>query len=300
VILQGLTIAPSAQTWLAKAELPRLLHVFGPACNLVDENGNLLSVVLSSIGPQPFALVVRLEDDGQELPFDFGHHLSLDSSVSLEDGLLCIGPLVVETESAIRWSPRPPWSDIQPAALHKAAVLASTLLKDEASPASIAAKALGLRDYLLHEQVTMAWQVLSQGILAYDGTLCRVGAAQLAGLGPGLTPAGDDFLVGVLYGLWASWPPDVAARLAEDIVQEASARTTKLSAAWLKAAGAGEAGEIWHRLWRAAIEDDHRQLLVTCRRVLATGETSGADTLAGLVAVLDLLQAPDGTLAGFP
>lgn len=291
MILRGLSIAPSAQDWLANAELPRLLHVFGPVCNLADESGRMLSVVLPSIGSQPFALVVRPQNDDNGLSFAFNGHLSLNSKISLEDRLLCMGPLVVETESAIRWSPRPPWSDIQPAALRKTGELASSLLKEEATPASIAAKALGQRDYLFHEQVAMAWQILSQGILANDGTLCRMGAAKLAGLGPGLTPAGDDFLVGVLYGLWASRPANAAARLAQEIAQEASARTTKLSAAWLKAAGAGEAGEVWHQLWRAAIEDDDRQMLVTCRRIMATGETSGADTLAGLVAVLDLLQA---------
>lgn len=291
MILEALSTAPSAQGWLAKAKLARLVHVFDPVCNLVDEGGNLLSVVLPSIGSQPFALVVRPRNEDNGRPFAFSRHLSLNSNISLEDGLLCIGSLVVETESAILWLPRPPWSDIRPAALRKTGALASSLLKEEASPASIGAKALGPRDYLFHEQVAMAWQILSQGILANDGTLCRAGAAQLAGLGPGLTPAGDDFLLGVLYGLWASRPADAAARLAREITQEASARTTKLSAAWLKAAGAGEAGEAWHQLWRAAIEHDDRQILATCRRIMATGETSGADALTGLVAVLNLLQA---------
>jgi len=62
-------------------------------------------------------------------------------------------------------------------------------------------------------------------------------------------------------------------------------RTTRISEAYLEAAAAGEAGEAWHRLLAilradgAAGAADDLRAAVQC--ILAFGETSGADMLAG-------------------
>ena len=94
-----------------------------------------------------------------------------------------------------------------------------------------------------------------------DLAACQEGARKLAGLGIGLTPAGDDFLLGVIYGLWLKISTQTCAervevdaetqRVVEIIVDAAVARTTTLSGAWLEAAGRGEAGQPWHELVEA-------------------------------------------------
>ncbi|NJN55086.1 MAG: DUF2877 domain-containing protein [Anaerolineae bacterium] len=63
--------------------------------------------------------------------------------------------------------------------------------------------------------------------------------------------------------------------------------TTTLSAAWLKAAGRGEAGIAWHELGeRLSVNGDRWQATVT--RILATGHSSGADALGGFTAVMSI------------
>jgi len=103
-------------------------------------------------------------------------------------------------------------------------------------------------------------------------------AAALAGLGPGLTPAGDDFLAGVMWGLRFAGERDVDARCAA-IVDAAAPRTTPLSAALLRAAGAGLADARWHALLDAL--DRGQDASAALRAVLAQGATSGADAWAG-------------------
>lgn len=288
MMLQGLSIAPSARAWLTAADTPKVLQVFDPACNLIDAKGKVFSLVLPVIGAQPFALVVMPQDDSELQPFSFSEFVDAEAAVSLEMDQLLVGPLVVDTRPAVVWSPSPPWRDIPPQALGKAAELVGTLLAREAPGDSLAVKLSDRLDRPVYERAALGWWALGRGILASDESLCRTGAAQLAGLGTGLTPAGDDFLIGVLYGLWASRPAVEVVCIAKVIVETAAARTTRLSAAWLQAAGAGEAGEAWHRLWQAVIASDEQQTLAASRLILRSGETSGADTLAGLVAILGL------------
>jgi hypothetical protein len=61
--------------------------------------------------------------------------------------------------------------------------------------------------------------------------------------------------------------------------------TTSLSAAWLKSAGKGEAGILWHEFFDALISANPVQIQEAADRILTVGETSGGDALAGFVGV---------------
>jgi len=62
----------------------------------------------------------------------------------------------------------------------------------------------------------------------------------LIGLGPGLTPSGDDFLGGILVTLHHLGIPDVAGDLAREVLARAEQRTNGISHAHLAAAANGE------------------------------------------------------------
>ncbi|MDI3417746.1 oxamate carbamoyltransferase subunit AllH family protein [Streptomyces luteolus] len=126
----------------------------------------------------------------------------------------------------------------------------------------------------------------------------------LLGLGPGLTPAGDDFLVGiaVLSAIGGSRLGPFARAL-DHILTEHPCRTTLLSTTTLREALAGRV--------RAPLVDVLRSLTATrgqsdaqavdtirspVRRALAHGHTSGADTLSGLVTGLHLEKELRGSL----
>jgi hypothetical protein len=114
------------------------------------------------------------------------------------------------------------------------------------------------------------------------------GAARLAGLGTGLTPAGDDFLAGLMTWAWLVHP--APRSFCHVVLGAAVPRTTALSAAFLRAAAAGECSIAWHRLL-AALTDTQKTLGVSAtlrlsvQEVLSHGHTSGADVLAGFLSL---------------
>ena len=69
----------------------------------------------------------------------------------------------------------------------------------------------------------------------------------LIGLGPGLTPSGDDFLVGALALLDCVGERDAHAALARAIIEALPGSTSPLSACFLRAAAAAHIGEDLHR-----------------------------------------------------
>ncbi|GAC1461505.1 MAG: hypothetical protein PVSMB6_21910 [Steroidobacteraceae bacterium] len=110
-------------------------------------------------------------------------------------------------------------------------------------------------------------------------------AERLIGLGPGITPSGDDYLGGLLVALRACGRSTQAESLWRWLKPRLSARTSALSAAHLAAAAEGEAHEALH----ACIESlfSHHDSWDEARsRLDAVGDCSGWDALAGALAVL--------------
>lgn len=117
----------------------------------------------------------------------------------------------------------------------------------------------------------------------------------LLGLGPGLTPAGDDLLAGLLVGLSAR--PDLRDPLASAVRRHAPARTTWLSAELLRLAAAGLAApavvavadalagyggdDALPRAMPTLIDVGHTSGLALARGLLlAAGATSRSDAVA--------------------
>ena len=102
-------------------------------------------------------------------------------------------------------------------------------------------------------------------------------AAGLIGLGPGLTPSGDDYFGGMLVALRALGRDAQADALWCWIEPRLAAGTSAISAAHLAAAAAGEAHEIVHEVLA-----DPRQ----AQKLDGIGHCSGWDAFAGAAAVL--------------
>jgi hypothetical protein len=104
----------------------------------------------------------------------------------------------------------------------------------------------------------------------------------LLGLGPGLTPAGDDVLAGLLVGLHHR--PDLRDPLAVEVARLAPTRTTALSAALLRHAAAGHGAPtltaVADALTGAGEDSD---LDTALDRLLAVGDTSGTALAHGLL-----------------
>lgn len=110
----------------------------------------------------------------------------------------------------------------------------------------------------------------------------------LIGLGPGLTPAGDDFVGGAMialrvYGRTAGTTAGHAAladRIAAWALPLARSNTNRISRAHLECAAAGEGHEALHDLL-CTFEEKHLQ------RLARIGHTSGLDAAAGALLALE-------------
>ena len=110
-------------------------------------------------------------------------------------------------------------------------------------------------------------------------------AAQLIGLGPGLTPSGDDYLGGVLVALRWVGRGTQADSLWRWLEPHLAQRTSAISAAHLAAAAGGEVHEALHDVLVDLAAWETPDLLPSLSRLDALGHTSGWDALAGIVAV---------------
>ena len=113
--------------------------------------------------------------------------------------------------------------------------------------------------------------------------------AVLAGRGPGLTPAGDDVLAGLLLVLAIAGHDRAELERAA-----ASARTHAISRAFLLWAARGQPVAPVHHLLAALVDGDGVAIERHRSAVAALGQTSGADLLLGLRLGLGALAAGGG------
>ncbi len=113
----------------------------------------------------------------------------------------------------------------------------------------------------------------------------------LIGLGPGLTPSGDDLIGGAMIALGALGRADLAAALAEWALPIARPRTGKISFAHLSCAADGEGAEALHEAIAAVAANDARAIAAAIAGIDDIGHSSGWDALAGAAAVMSMLSS---------
>jgi hypothetical protein len=269
----------------------RVLAAFERSVYLEVE-GRIIAALWPRVGRGPFA--ISLADP---VPLDA---IPADAGVLLDAGRLQIGGITVVLTGAPLWDP-----SLSACAAHaelrsplemesERQVVADAL--ERMAPAESVAGILAPRASRsggAHAKLLAAFERGLEAIRAYvDGgreanAAADAIASEIAGRGPGLTPSGDDLLVGILHAV-SVWPSLAGRRgpaALRALLHGASApRTTRISRAYLEAAARGWATEPWHALVRGLAAsgdagDDARSEAV--RKVVRVGETSGADALTG-------------------
>ncbi|TXK39622.1 DUF2877 domain-containing protein [Nonomuraea sp. C10] len=124
-------------------------------------------------------------------------------------------------------------------------------------------------------------------------------AERLVGLGPGLTPSGDDVLAGLLVTLrhlgaatGTGRAVDLAGWLGATVTFDARTRTTPISATLLHCAARGEACPEVLAVLRGLT--GRQPLGPALRRLCGLGHTSGADLAQGIAIGLETVRALGG------
>lgn len=162
--------------------------------------------------------------------------------------------------------------------------LARLVLADKVASSNASAQ---MAEGSIRDLKTLLPAALASG--SFDDALARA-ATLLVGLGPGLTPSGDDVLGGVMLALTAAGHADLRDILWETIAPELDALTVPISAMHLSAAADGLAAAAMHDLLDAILTDA-ADLGDKLSIAAGHGATSGWDAVAGLVLGLEAVLA---------
>jgi hypothetical protein len=285
-MVRARSIASPTLAWLQDPKPARVLHVFDNACNLLAEDGNVVSLVTPRVRQGPFNIVLA--------PINLCDHVTDDTNVRIEQERICMGVLEIDLDTAQIWEPRFDWESFlgRQDSLSISAGALEEVLVEVAPVESFVQMIRPSENYgrEIEAQLLLSAQeparLFVQGLLRVDEELCRAAARRLTGLGAGLTPDGDDFMMGCILALWASWAGEGVEQFANWVSLEAGPRTTPLAAAWLRAASRGECSVRWHDLLQAILIENEEDIRSAARAIIQQGHTSGASTLAGFAAVI--------------
>lgn len=274
----------------------RVEAVFERACNVALDSGGLVSLLAPSAGNVAH---------GIRLSCDLRFHLYLRRGMAVRIDEDCVdfdtGSAAVKLAGARTWA-----SAFGPGSCEwnlrsiRAAALARDLLGREATVrgSEFLARALRLDGLAtpLAARIAPVFAALARAARALDCAAALRQVAHLVGLGPGLTPAGDDFIIGWLAGLAlrASAPPQrgFLQDLCAGIAPLGSA-TSSVSRQHLEDACALAFSERLSDLCLAIGEVAPASRLASAVAAqVQVGASSGADAAAGLMfALFDCVPA---------
>ncbi|MGH9437971.1 MAG: DUF2877 domain-containing protein [Terriglobia bacterium] len=199
---------------------------------------------------------------------------------------------VIDTDRSTHWRP-PRVSKFQDLSL-----CSTTCCLDAARSFNIPID--GLAPILRPDEYDTPITIISRSVINYLHQLisCHSSVTQsievtkitpLVGLGPGLTPAGDDFLVGMLVTLRLAGYSKLVNGIWRALVPLIDSRTNAISAAHLRAAAEGYGSNSLHLLLKAIFEADIEIMSERISELVARGHTSGWDALTGVICTLRAL-----------
>jgi hypothetical protein len=260
--------------WLdQKPQNPQVLACFDKVINVsfVSESGpQIFALCSTGIGNGPLNILI---DIWPKWPDN-----TVRAPIVIRDHKIELGGTVIDYAAASRWNPLPDWDAIRDAHGAVAPSLLCAAATEYSSCSPLLAWVCGARDLPVEfslglSQLDLWWHSHARADLVSA-------AAALAGLGEGLTPAGDDFLCGLLLGIRSTTPAPSA--LCSIVANTAAPLTTALSAAFLHSAARGEVNAVWIEFLRdLGAARSLAQLDSLVRNVTAAGYSSGADMLAG-------------------
>lgn len=217
-------------------------------------------------------------------------------TVHCEGGVL-LGPrgAWVAWSDALDWAPPPAPARVPVEQLPEAAAwLAASLRAAAGRPSGLGDLARSRWTRAVAGMATARMEALREAVRRTDGPEAAAGLGRavegLVGLGPGLTPSGDDLLAGFVFALSRGGHP--AAAPLRRAVEEALTgdRTTPLSAHFLRWAARGVAMDDGVRLVDALLTGAVADRAAALAAVLRHGATSGADWALGVWLALDLMS----------
>lgn len=262
--------------------------VFAAAVNFTAATGDLYCLASAGKGDAP--ATVRIDIDAC---FNC-YGITPGDAVTTAAGVLYCGPLAIKAEGLQPWTAVLPPFPADRDGRQRLAVNLETLRRTVTADG----KAGGLWAFgsgrpghtMLARELSLRARALRACLLEDRTAEALASGCRLLGLGVGLTPAGDDFLAGLLLSFKLPAAPFGARhqRLAAGLLSEAATATGLISRSMLRHAVGGWAAADIIALADALTTAGENETRRAAGRLLATGATSGTDLAVGLATGLEL------------
>jgi Protein of unknown function (DUF2877) len=271
---------------------------FQRACNIILEDGSLVTLLSAEFGNLPQGIRVSLPPE-----FTFKTEFRRGQSAACRGGILRVedSDLSVDLRPAVTWhldlttlqidlsrsdstrSWTVAWEELE---RYRQENGRSSLFLFYPSP--IPPRHAAHRMQIRLEEVSHIHPTLVKATKDLQIGYTISALAPLIGLGPGLTPAGDDFIVGYLAGLWSTVAGDSARlRFISSLnvwLSRASGGTNRISRTYIDAALSGQLSEpIATLAYHLDQTTDKASVRTAAETALHIGHSSGSDGVLGLL-----------------
>jgi hypothetical protein len=266
--------------------------IFNRTVNIQSlENGELYTVACPEIDNGPNTLVIQI-DYFSTLNLSINDHVYVDKNI-----LHISNKLVMAVDKATLWK------SILPEYPQNVECLNRNLTK--------------MRDYIDNHGIGGGMKKSNHSTTAYEIELSRMleegsralltelfnnrmsesieKASKLIGLGPGLTPSGDDFLVGLFTVLNIQKSPRHSLKdFGKEVVKLAKPLTNDISYMAMQKASIGKVRESIISLINSIFYGTEEDLILSLNKVLKIGSSSGTDIALGILTGLEANKIAGG------
>ena len=268
----------------------RVRSVYRQACNIELDGGALLTLLSADLGNLPHGIRCVLPE-----PQDLRGRLRPGQAVAGNGSRLRIAQagVTIERSRAAWWRCELPACDVYARPAVEAMLAALAVLREYALRGGFAPLVLNDTDpgspleQAIRRRLLNSLPLLDRGAASLDPAQAVKALEQLAGLGPGLTPSGDDFIVGYLASLTSRCQLERGLRpflnrLTGPLARLAGA-SNPISRQFILNAVEGEFAEGLTQLVAAIAAPDRQLAREAAERVASMGHSSGCDSLLGLL-----------------
>ena len=252
-------------------------ELFSLACNKVDNGPNTLVIGISEF---------------------VGTSVQVNDNVFVKNGILFI-----EDKESISIEYVKKWIGTLPSYPDDSAKLMLNLIKMKkyihAHGVSGGIKRSVLSNNIFENEMSKILEEQSNGLVRalanHDFPEALQCATKLIGLGPGLTPSGDDFIVGLLTVFNIPDSPCYTYRaFGFDLVKVAKKLTNDVSFIALKKSSTGMVRQTIIRLLHSLMDGEEKEMIHALDNVLNIGSSSGTDIALGIVCGLEMNMETGG------
>jgi hypothetical protein len=248
------------------------------------DNDELYTIGCHEIDNGPNTLVIE-KNEFNDLD------LAVNDTVFTTDQMLMISnKLIISVEKADMWESKLPIYPVNPEVFYQNISKVKQFIDLHGKDGGIKKSQMPQSPFdmemskILEERVlTLQAEIMKEGMpnAVYN-------ASRLIGLGPGLTPSGDDFLVGLFTSMNIPNSPLYGYRtFADEVVEKAKTLTNAISYMALKKAAHGHVRESIIQLVQSIFNGKEEEVTLSLNKVLNIGSSSGTDIALGLLCGLE-------------